>query len=210
MWLAAAAFVALAPTCDCKPAHPAERLYAADMVFTGRVLVSAGGNVEYRIARKYKGKPASRVKVFDLADACGGAPPVAGREYLVLARRSAGLWVTGPCEGAIAIEKAGTYLASLRSSGRKRPASNLVTGQVMYPPRVRSSALVRLRRGTEIHYATADETGLFAIEDVPEGNYTVEAVAPGLHAVKAPAIHVARKGITRAYIPMEIEKTRKR
>jgi hypothetical protein len=210
MWLLAAAFVSLAGSCECTPTHPAERIHSADLVFTGRVLVSVGSRVEYSISKRYKGKPPARLKVFDFANACNGPRPVPDREYLVIARKSAGLWVTGPCEGAVAIENANAYLSYLRTGNVNRPVSNLVTGQLIFPSRARSAALVRLKHGTTIHYGTADDAGLFAIENVPEGEYKVEAVAPGFHAAKEPTIRVARKGVTRAYIPMEPERARRR
>jgi hypothetical protein len=210
MWLLAAAFASLAGSCECTPTHPAERIHAADLVFTARVLHSTGASVEYGIVKSYKGKPPTRLKVFDLAHACNGPRPIADREYLVIARKSAGLWVSGPCEGAFAIDTAGAYLSYLRNADLKRPAANLVTGQLLFPSRVRASALVRLKHGSTIHYATADEAGLFAVENVPEGEYKVEAVAPGFHAAKQPVIRVAGKGVTRAYIPMESERARRR
>jgi hypothetical protein len=209
MWLFAAA-LAVAPSCTCTPAHPAERILAADAVFIGRTLRSLAGNVEYTVVKTFKGNPSTRMKIFDLADACGGARPVPGSEYLVLTRRSAGLWVTGPCEGALALDSAERYLSYLRSLDPKRPPSNLVTGQVIFETAARTSVLVRLKHGTSIHYATADEAGLFAIENVPEGEYTVEAVARGFRAVKTPRIRVERRGVTRAYVPMETERARQR
>ena len=202
MWLLAAAFASLAGSCECLPAHPAERVHSADLVFTARVLVSVGARVEYAVTKRYKGKAPARLRVFDLANACNGPRPVPDREYVVMARKSAGLWVTGPCEGAVAMDKAEEYLTYLRTADLKRPRLNLVTGQVMFPPRARTSALLRLKNGATIHYATTDEAGLFAIEDVPAGEYDVEAVAPGFHAAKQPVIRVGKTGVTRTYIPM--------
>ncbi|HET8550726.1 MAG TPA: carboxypeptidase regulatory-like domain-containing protein [Bryobacteraceae bacterium] len=206
MWLLAAAFAAFAPSCDCTPAHPAEHIVTSDVVFIGRVFRALAGNVEYTVLKRFKGKPPARLKVFDLADACGGAKPLSGREYLVMARRSAGLWVIGPCEGALEIENASRYLSYLRSADLKRPSPNLVTGQIIFVGAARTSALVRLRRGGTIHYATADDAGLFAFENIPEGEYKVETVARGFRAVKTPSIHVTRNGITRAYITMQPER----
>ena len=210
MWLVAAALAALAPPCDCSPTHPAERVMEADLIFIAQVFRSGSGTVDYTIVRRHKGKAPPRLRVHDLSDACKAPAPQRGREYLVFARRSAGLWVTGPCGGAVPVDEAREYVAYLSTPNTRRGPANLVTGQLLFPPKVQTSALVRLRRGASIQYATANAAGLFAFEDVSPGEYSIEAVARGFRAVKTPVVRVAAKGVTRAWIPMEPERSRQR
>jgi hypothetical protein len=206
MWLLAAAFAALQPACGCSPVHPAERIYAAELVFTARVHRSVWPNVEYTVLARHKGKAPSRIMIYDLSHACGAPQPKPGAEYLVLARRSAGLWVSGPCDDTLPAERAQHYVQHLGT----KPGANLITGQVVFPSRLRTSALVRLRRGSTIYYATADEAGLFALPDLPSGEYSVEAVAAGFTAVKTPVVNVPAKGVARVYVAMEPQKARRR
>jgi hypothetical protein len=166
--------------------------------------------MEYTVVTQYKGKAPARIMIYDLAHACNAAEPEEGREYLVLARRSAGLWVSGPCEGTLLVGDAQRFLRYLSADTSKKPAANLVTGQIVFPPRHHASALVKLRHGSTLYYATADDLGLFAFADVPPGEYSVEAVASGFRLVKTTVLQVAAKGITRTYLAMEPERERKR
>jgi hypothetical protein len=210
MWLAAFALAALPPACDCSPTHPAERVFTADLVFTGQVFRSAGANIEYSVLKRYKGKAPVRLKVYDLGEACKAPRPLSDREYVVLARRSAGLWVTGPCEGAVPIEDARRYLTYLSAIDTGRSSLNLVTGQILFPPKAHVVALVRLRKGASILYATADDAGLFVFENVPAGDYSVEVTAPGFRTTKTPRVRAGAKGITRVFVPLEREEPRPR